>query len=453
MPLPSWISPCALLIVVGLFAPAGARADIEWSDFLSGGSNDVAGIERATDVAVSPDGRHVYVVGIFSDSIGIFTRDAVSGALTFSDFVAWTGAIEPGAIPDLDQPIAISLSADGLNLYAVAGPTVASRIVAFTRDPESGALAHLQSLADGSAPTLSDLDRPMDILVSRDGISVYVTSFENRALTVLARDPETGLLTPQQVVIDNQNGVDGLEGLQKVAESPDGAFLYAASAGRPVSTPGVGGVSTFARAADGTLTFLEVEQQDVNGVDGMWWPRDVAVSPDGANVYVAAGGQPINMPPPPGAITTFAREADGTLTYESSIPESDFDKGEPKALTVSPDGTTVYAAVYGVLSGFQGLTPGKLIVFARDPEDGALTQAQRFDDNVGGVEGLAGSLGVVTSPDGNNVYVAASQDPASDPLRGAVTTFTQVPEPGTSATCAAAVASLGALQCASRRRS
>lgn len=450
MPLPSWISPRALLVAVALLSPSAARAEIAWTAFLSTGHDDVVGIQRATDVAVSPDGRHVYVAGIFSDSIGIFARDEVSGALTFSDHVAWSGAIQPGVIPDLDQPVSISLSPDGLNLYAAAGPEVASRIVAFTRDPETGALAHLQSLADGSDPKLSDLNRPQDILVSRDGTTVYVTSFENRAISVLARNPQTGLLAPLQVLIDDQNGVVGLEGLQELAESPDGAFVYAASAGRPVATPGVGGVATFARALDGMLTFLEVEQQDVNGVDGMWWPRDVVVSPDGANVYVAAGG---DFPGLAGAITSFTREADGTLTFQDTIPDSDFDGGEPRSITASPDGAEVYAAVFGVISGSQGLTPGKLIAFARDPVDGVLSLAQRFDDNAGGVEGLAGSIAVTTSPDGNNVYVAASQDPASDPLRGAVTIFTRVPEPHAVAASAAAIASLGALQRASRRRS
>jgi DNA-binding beta-propeller fold protein YncE len=447
MPLPSRIASLTLLIAAALFAACSARAELAWSEFLVSGSDGVLGIQRATDVAVSADGRHVYVVGIFSDSIGIFTRDAVSGALTFSDHVAWDGATAPGAIPDLDQPIAISLSSDGLNLYAAAGPILASRVVGFARDPETGALAYIQSLADGGGPNLSNLDRPQDILVSGDGTTVYVTSFENRAITVLARDPATGLLAALQVIIDNQNGVDGLEGLQEVAESPDGAFVYAASASRPVTGDlGVGGVATFARDIDGTLTFLEVEQQGVGTVDGLWAPRDVAVSPDGANVYVAAGGRPDDTPPGLGAIATFARELDGTLSFQDSIPESEFGAGEPRGVAVSPDGAAVYVVAYGVsIAGGAPITPGKLSVFERDAQDGALALAQRFDDNVGGVDGLAGALGITTSPDGNNVYVAASQDPAADPLRGAVTVFTQVPEPRATAASAAAIAAISAL--------
>ncbi len=445
MPLPARIAALVLMVAATLLAPDAVRAEIAWSDVALEGVDDVLGIQHATDVAVSPDGHQAYVVGITDDSIAIFTRDAASGALVYSDRVLWDGATPvAGTIPDLDQPIAIAISADGNNLYSVGGPTAASRITCFARDPESGALTYLQSLADGG-PGLTLLDRPQDVLVSGDGATVYVTAFETRAITALTRDPVTGFLTPLQVIVDDGNGVDGLEGLQKLAESPDGAFVYAASASRPVTVPGVGGVATFARNLDGTLTFLEVEQQGVNGVDGMWWPRDVAVSPDGANVYVAAGGRPMDTPPPPGAVTTFSREADGTLTFQQTIPESSFGKGEPKALTLSPDGSSVYVVAFGVLSGAVGLTPGKLLVFARDPGTGTLALAQRFDDNAGGVNGLAGALGVATSPDGANVYVAASEDRASGLPPGAVSTFTQVPETGAAAAGSAAVAVLAAL--------
>jgi DNA-binding beta-propeller fold protein YncE len=222
--------------------------------------------------------------------------------------------------------------------------------------------------------------------------------------------------------------------------------VYVASTSRPVTGDlGVGGIATFARAVDGTLAFLEVEQQGVGAVDGLWGPRDVAVSPDGAHVYVASGGRPVDMPPLPGAVTTFAREIDGTLAFQSSIPESAFGGGSPRGIALSPDGATVEVVTFGVLSGAIGLTPGKLAVFARDPGSGALALAQRFDDGVDAVDGLAGALGVAVSPDGQNVYVAASEDPAGDPLRGAVAVFTQVPEPGLGAASAAALAALAAL--------
>ena len=444
------VRTAAALALATLAAAGTTAAELEWSGVVQNGAGDVVGIERATDVAVSPDGRHVYVTGVASDSIAIFVREASTGALAYSDEVVWDAAAMPGAIPDLDQPFALALSADGSNLYAVGGSSFASRVVVFARDPASGALTYLQSLADGSAPGLGALDRPQDVLVSGDGTSVYVTAFEARAITALSRDPETGLLSPLQVIFDDQDGVDGLEGIQTLAESPDGAFVYVASASRPVTVPGVGGAATFARDPDGTLTFLEVEQQGVGNVEGLWAPRDVAVSPDGANAYVVAGGRPGDAVPKPGAIVTFARAADGTLVFQDSIPETAFGGGEPRAVAVSPDGASVYVVAYGVLSGITGLTPGKLTVFARDPESGALALAQRFDDGVGGVEGLAGALGVAVSPDGGNVYVAASQDPAGDPLRGSVAVFSRVPEPGEGAACAVALVALGTIARARR---
>ncbi len=183
------------LVAAALLLPTATRAELAFVDTLLNGVDGVLGIERASDVAVSPDGRYVYVVGIADDSIAIFARDAGSGALTYTDRVVWDGATVPGTIPDLDQPIAISISADGENLYSVGGSQIASRITCFARDPESGALAYIQSLADNGGANLFQLDRPQDVLVSHDGATVYVTSFENRAITVLERDPGTGLLT------------------------------------------------------------------------------------------------------------------------------------------------------------------------------------------------------------------------------------------------------------------
>jgi 6-phosphogluconolactonase (cycloisomerase 2 family) len=267
------------------------------------------------------------------------------------------------------------------------------------------------------------------VLVSGDGANVYVTAFESRAITVFARDAQTGDLSFLQVIMDDANGVDGLEGIQRLAESQDGTSLYVASASRPVTVPGVGGVAAFARAPNGTLTFLELKQQGVDGVNGLWAPRDVTVSPDGAHVYVAAGGRPGDSPPQPGGIARFDRAANGTLSFVAAIPESLFGAGEPRGIATSPDGANVYAITYGRYSGVTGLTPGKLAVFTRDAQGGALTLVDRFDSGSEGVVGLAGAIDLNVTADGV-VYVASELDPQSPPpgtITGALGIFPPAP--------------------------
>jgi 6-phosphogluconolactonase (cycloisomerase 2 family)/Mg-chelatase subunit ChlD len=63
---------------------AGTLALIEeFTDDMAG----VDGLQNGWSVAVSPDGRNVYVAGFDDDSLAVFTRDAISGMLTFSGVI------------------------------------------------------------------------------------------------------------------------------------------------------------------------------------------------------------------------------------------------------------------------------------------------------------------------------------------------------------------------------
>src|SRR5262245_26914940 len=94
---------------------------------------------------------------------------------------------------------------------------------------------------------------------------------------------------------DGVGGVDGLLQAQDAIVSPDGLNLYAVSEGDDA-------IVTFARdPAIGTLAFQAMLRDGVGGVDGLASAADVAVSPDGANVYVSGSGDD--------AIAVFARDA------------------------------------------------------------------------------------------------------------------------------------------------
>jgi 6-phosphogluconolactonase (cycloisomerase 2 family) len=158
---------------------------------------------------------------------------------------------------------------------------------------------------------------------------------------------------------------------------------------------------------------VEREKLGENGVVELLGPRSVRVSPDGRFVYAAVYRS--------NAVTYFARDpASGGLTFAGFAKDNtngvDGLAGT-YGLAISPDGNHLYAA---------GLNEDSLVVFARNPDTGALSFVERKQDGVGGVDGLDGVSGVAVSPDGRHVYTTAFSDNAvavfaRNPATGALT--------------------------------
>jgi DNA-binding beta-propeller fold protein YncE len=171
------------------------------------------------------------------------------------------------------------------------------------------------------------------------------------------------------------------------------------------------------------------------GATGLDNARGVAVSPDGRNVYAAASGGP-------GAVAVFARNGGlGGLLGQLAAPEGCWSEitiegacrtglklAAPFDVVVSPDGRNVYVSSQG--------GDDAIVVFARDPGTGALSQlpgqAGCVMENGGpgtgcrDGEGLRGIGRIAVSPDGRHVYAAASGSQAiavlaRDPASGSLT--------------------------------
>jgi WD40 repeat protein len=101
---------------------------------------------------------------------------------------------------------------------------------------------------------------------------------------VFARDTATGKLTFLEVQKDGINGVDGIDNVTTVTVSPDGKYLYAAGVYDSA-------VAVFERdITTGKLTFLEVQKDGTNGIDGLSSVRSITVTPDGKYLYAAGNG-------------------------------------------------------------------------------------------------------------------------------------------------------------------
>src|SRR5262249_495993 len=142
----------------------------------------------------------------------------------------------------LDGTFYLELSPDGRFAYASSNRD--SAVVTFSRNPSTGALTPLGCVDDNDtgpdtcAQGVDGLDTTESFVVSPHGTSVYAPGLGEAAIVMFKRDPQTGALSPQGCIDDNDPGpencaqtADGLDSVYFLEMSDDGRFLYSASTG------------------------------------------------------------------------------------------------------------------------------------------------------------------------------------------------------------------------------
>jgi len=411
---------------VAVFARDLVNGSLTYVHGVKDGVDGVDGLGGAHSVAVSPDGLNVYATGSGDNAVAIFSRDPLRGRLAFVDVVR----SRVDGMYGLDGAAGIAISADGRQVY-VAGSSDSAMVV-FDRNPDGGRLTRAQVLRDGIGG-VTGLRAPKAVAIAPGGDTVHVAA--ERAVTTFERNPTNGLLHYVETLRDGVNGVDGLYGVESVAASPDGKHVYTGSYGddavvifarNPTNgrltyleklDSGPGGVDglqnprsvavapdgshvyatgdwdeaivAFERdAPSGALTHVQTLRDRDGGLVGLSYCRTVAVSPDGTNVY--AGN------------ALFRRaKAGGQLTYEGLAGSTSLERSP--SFAISPDGGFFYAAAGNSDS---------LLVFQRSPDNGRLIYVHSLTDGVGGVDGLDNPSAVAITPDGDYLYAAGEYDDA-----------------------------------------
>lgn len=292
--------------------------------------------------AASPDGRHLYVSGHRTMS---FSLDPATGAASL------IGHTEPGG-PESQ----IAVAPDGRHAYT----TGEGAIHVLARDPDSGLLTHHGTYTGERTATTHRLRSIHDIAISRDGRHVYVTERSPTGLTVLERDPATGLLTERQSFYEGPLGY-ALE----LALAPDDRSLYVSG----------GGVGIWSRdTATGLLS--PVRMQDTGGS-----AFAVAVAPDGRRVYAGMTGYSVYDREETGDLALVAH---ADMTYPSCRG-----CGNGAFISVAPDNGAVFSVDDRGPRIVQG-TP--------HPTEGA-TLARTHDDKLGSPRSMS------WSPDGRLAFV------------------------------------------------
>jgi DNA-binding beta-propeller fold protein YncE len=260
---------------------------------------------------------------------------------------------------------------------------------------------------------------PEDIVISPDGRHAYVASYGSNAVAVFARNRRTGYLEQlpgrRGCVLHERGGsctaARALARPAAIAVSPDGANVYVASAGSDA-------LSVFARnSRTGALRQLPGASGCLSHRPGggcavgraLNEPTSVAVSPDGAQVYVAGRRFP-------SGVAVLSRRPDGSLRQGAGRAGCVSFRGgsgcaaargisAPEEVTVTPDSRQVLVA---------GARSNAVAVLTRGP--GGLSQAAgeagciARDAAEGCARGraLAGPVDLAVTRDGRSVYVASS---------------------------------------------
>jgi DNA-binding beta-propeller fold protein YncE len=388
-------------------------------------------------IAVSPDGKHVYVASSGSDAIAIFTRNRKSGVLTqakkTAGCIAAKGAGGCTVAIGLDEPNSVAISPNGRSVYATS--RAGNSITAFARNPTTGALrqlppplagcisgAPLPGCASGLALLAPDV-----VVVSPDGSNVYVGSFFGNAVAAFTRNPSNGALAQLSgnaacIAEETAGCATGmaLKSVEGLAISADGATVYAATAlsNAVVTLSRNPSTGALAQASDGSGCIVDSALTGCTVGRELSGANAVAVSPDDDDVYATSLFA--------SSVTSFSRTASsglltqkegtaGCLIYLRSAGCS-FGRAllAPEGLAVSPDGRNVYGAAFKT-GAIAVLDRGKSGAVAQKP--GTAGCLARSLPGCTAARALKGVSSIALSPDGLYLYSTSFESDAVDVFR------------------------------------
>jgi DNA-binding beta-propeller fold protein YncE len=309
------------------------------------------------DVAITADGKSVYTTSTSDDAVVELSRNTTTGVLTPGSCVSRLGSDACAAVgPSISGPSAVAISPNGKSVYVTSTDT--SALTVLDRNTLTGDLTFAACFTAGSIPgcaPVRGLDAAFDVAVTADAKSVYVAS-AGGGLVAFSRNVNTGALTQGGCFSGYVQGCTparGADGALGVAVSPDNKSVYLAG-----STAGQSAITIFKR----NPTTLAITQPA--GTAG-------CLAENGAGGTCDEGGRHLD------SAIRLAVTADSKSLYVTATPADE----------------------------------GYLLSFSRNTTTGALTRTGclgQYADELGcaAADGLSGAVGVTPSKDNKSVYVA-----------------------------------------------
>lgn len=298
---------------------------------MSAGRALLAGVVVAllTVPAAAQAKRNLYVSSGASSPDGVaafdFAADGSISAVPGSPFAAG------------GSPSPVALTPDGRRLYtAIAGPPTG--IAGFDVSASSGALIPI------AGSPFADTGSPQSLAITPDGRYLLASHLAGSDAVSVFSIGAAGALSP---VPGSPFATGGAQGA--VVVTPDGSHAYVGSFSGTT-------IAAFDIGAGGTLTSVAGSPFEAGGAS----LRDLAVTPDGRNLYATnVGGG--------GTVSAFEIGDDGGLTAVSGSP---FAAGlEPVGASIAPDGAHLYVSNQSgdSISGYDIAAGGMLAPLAGSP--------------------------------------------------------------------------------------
>jgi DNA-binding beta-propeller fold protein YncE len=272
---------------------------------------------QVVDLAVSPDGRFLYVTQQSENAVLVLGIDPATGALRLEQ--ALYGGPDGNGGPD-QVPFDLALGPDGGALYVAA-----TDVLSYSRNPISGRLTRLP-------PPTGDMHvQAWRLAISPDGARVYAGV---AAFMAYDRDEATGRLTERELShADDFPACFACGDTGPLAVSPDSSLILQVQSGD-------NRLLEWARTAQGaSLAHYYDGLPGASDGDGVAW------SPDGRFAYVSGGErvspEGIRNSSLGGNIATLRRDGDG-LTSVSALTPTPPSPSWGQTEGVSVDGGAIY---------------------------------------------------------------------------------------------------------------
>ena len=293
-------------------------------------NSTVDGLNGATSLVLSPDGRRAYVVSFYDSALAIFEQDeqgnyqflqAIRDGLPYEEVFSEDELVKLKDKLGLLGAYDIAITNDNRQLFVAS---VVSNAISIFDINESGNVFFNHAIRDNDNSEYG-LGGAVNVILTPNNSKVIVAGFNENAITIFNRNTN-GILDHSQTLINGKDGVKNMISPQGLAMSPNGSYLY-------VACGGGNSIIVFARNDQNRYSYIQSisNSDDVFGLGGAGY---VTTSPDGTRVYVASESD--------NAVVTLAKLSDGSLKIISVLKSEGVKKTDElngaASVYVSPDG-------------------------------------------------------------------------------------------------------------------